>query len=200
MPYIPSIYPEIEDFYQKHPTLHYERTALDRGKFYFDKVTKDRPIERRVDAVYRIFQGEKEYVFYSEQWRGTNHVGNRQEWGWLCGRVDVPYAHYEWDESQSTRVATSVEGHERKYTIEFSDKNMKDIAAHFHVGTKYYVTDGEITYTVGTREQFMTWTYDDLVYYGKTGVKPGTQIVSPGGGSDEAARKQSSEDERKKRS
>jgi len=202
-PYIPSVYPEIEEFYRQHPTLHHEAKALDRTRFYFDQVTKDRPVQKRIDAIYRYKGGAKnqQYVYYSEQWRGENHVGNRQEWGWLVGRVDVPYPHYEWDESTHTRVATSVEGHETKYTIEFNEKNMKQLASEFHNGTKYYVTDGDMTYSVGTQEQFVDWSFEDLVYFGKTGIKPGTQIVGPGDSSAaDQARKQISEEEKKKRS
>lgn len=199
-PYIPSVYPEIEEFYKLHPTLYREPKANERGRFYFLEVTKDRPVEKRIDAIYRYKGGarDKEYIFYDEQWRGENHVGNRQEWGWLVGRVDVPYAHFEWDESAHRKIATSVEGHETKYTIEFNDKNIKEISNELHDRTKYYVTDGGITYSIGSQEQFLEWSFDDLMYFGKTGMRPGTQIVTPGSVAADA-RKQQAEDEKRKR-
>ncbi len=190
---IDSVYQDVADFYKKIG-LYYEPKALDRTKFWFDAHSKDRPVKKVIDGIYRFKSGE-EYMYYHERWLGTDHIGNKIEWGWVVGKVDIPYAHYEWVEATNTREATSIEGHDTKYEIPFNDKNIKEIEHEFHNDTKYYVTDGDRTYGGFTKEMFRTWVFEDLVYFGKTGMKPGTQVVTP----DTAKAAEKLEDEKKKR-
>ena len=218
---IDSVYPEVAEFY-KEIGLYYEPKALDRNKFRFDVLCKDRPIRKRIDQIYRYKSGGlgQEYIYYSELWEGTDHVGNDQNWGpWIVGRVDIPYAHYRWVEETHTREATEIEGFNTKYLIPFNEQNLisvevhgekREVSSEFHNGTKFYVSDGDRIYGgLITEEIFRTWPFEDIVYYIKTGMKPGTQIVTPDAAEEVKrvqeekqkldAAKQKLEDEKKKR-
>ncbi len=154
---IDSVYPEVAEFY-KEIGLYYEPKALDRNKFRFDVLCKDRPIRKRIDQIYRYKSGGlgQEYIYYSELWEGTDHVGNDQNWGpWIVGRVDIPYAHYRWVEETHTREATEIEGFNTKYLIPFNEQNLisvevhgekREVSSEFHNGTKFYVSDGDRIY------------------------------------------------------
>ena len=180
---IPSVYPEVAEFYNK-TGLFYEPKALDRTRLFFDAMVKNRENEivKRIDQIYRYKAGGKgqEYIYYNEQWEGPDHVGNKRSWGWVVGKVEVPYAHYEWQEETHSSQAVEIEGYNTKYSIPFNEKSMKDIENTLHDGTQYLVTDGSRTYGGGiTHEMFNEWSFEDLVYYIKTGMKPGTQLVTP---------------------
>ncbi len=178
---IHSVYPEVAEFYKKIG-LYYEPRSLDRTKVHFDALSKDRPVKKRIDQLYRYKGGAKqqEYIYYNEQWEGIDHVGNRLNWGWIVGRVDIPYAHFQWVEETHSQEATEIEGYNTKYEIPFNEENMNKIKHEIHDGTRYYVTDGDRIYGgLITEEIFNTWPFEDIVYYIKTGVKPGTQIVTP---------------------
>jgi len=196
---INSVHKKVADFYKEHG-LPYEPKALDRTRRHFDYYSRDRPIKRRIDQVYRYRSGLKsqEYIYYNEQWEGTNHEGNKLNWGWIAGKVDVPYARFVTDDS-GYRYASEIEGHNTEYNVPFNEANLKEMESEFHDGTRFLLSDGNGIYGGPiSEEMFRTWSFEDLAYLCKTGVRPGTQIVTPG--EDAAvARKQLSEDEKKKR-
>jgi hypothetical protein len=194
---IKSVYKEVAEFYDE-TGLAYEPTSVDRRKFWFDAMSKDRPISKKIDAIYRYKGGSRqgEYTFYQETWIGTDFRGNEISWEYIVGRVDIPVAHKEFVPEENAIVATSVDRFDRKYEIPFNEKNIKAIEHMFTDDTKYYVTDGSRTYG-GDMSQimFVDWSYDDLIYFYKTGMKPGTQLITPD--TAEAAKKL---DEQSKRS
>jgi hypothetical protein len=177
---IKSVYKEVADFYDQ-TGLDYEPTSLDRRKFWFDAMSKDRPVSERIDGIYRFKGGgrQQEYIYYHQTLIGIDFRGNEITWECIVGRVDIPVAHKEFVPEENAIVATSVDRFDRKYTLPFNEKNIKEIESMFHDGTKYYVTNGDRVYGDITQEMFTDWSFDDLVYYGKTGMKPGTQIVTP---------------------
>lgn len=194
---INSVYKKVADFYKEY-MLPYEPRAIDRTRRHFDYFSRDRPVKKRIDQVYRYRSGLKsqEYIYYNEQWEGTSHDGNKLNWGWTAGKVEVPYPRFVTDDS-GVRYATEVEGHNTEYLIPFNETNLKEMEQEFHDGTKFIVTDGNILYGGPiSEEMFRTWSFDDLIYFSQTGIKPGTQIVSPGNVA-EQVRKQQAEDEKR---
>jgi hypothetical protein len=195
---IRSIYPEVAEFYDK-TGLYYEPKAQDRDKILFDYMVKDREdkVVKRIGNFYRYKGGSKhqEYIYWYENWIGINHVGNRVYWGYTVGKVDIPYARYQWDENTHSSAPVDIDGYETKYSVLFNEKNMKEIEHMIYDDTQYYAKDGDRTYGGFTEEMFRDWSFDDLIYFGKTGMKPGTQVVTP----DTAAEARKLEEEARKR-
>jgi hypothetical protein len=65
----------VAKFYAKNPSLDYFPTALDRTKVYFDAMTQGQEVTKRIDAIYR-FKGTKEFIFYAQDLRSANQMGN----------------------------------------------------------------------------------------------------------------------------
>ena len=160
---IESVYEPVREFYRKNKNMDYFPTALDRTHKFFTVMTEGNEIRSRINGIYRVKNGNKEYCYFDQQLVGNDYLGNEQSWSWTVRKKPSPVGHFEFVAEEGKILCTSIDHIDLKYTIEFDKENIDEIIIpQIWEGTRYYIDTGSTIYS-STHDIFLEDSIEDAV-------------------------------------
>jgi hypothetical protein len=139
----------------------------------FRRATQGSDTKKRIDQVYRVKKGAKDFIFYNVTEIGTDLPGNEQTCSYTVGYYDKPVFNQQY-QRDGTVIATSIAKTERVYEIPFSRKNLQRIldSATIESEPVFTLILGSAKHGDFTKEEFLERHIDDLSEKVTTGRLP----------------------------
>lgn len=141
----------------------------------FKRKTQGSTIERRIDQVYRVKRGNRDYIVYNVTEIGSDLAGNEHTCARTEGFYDKPEFSRVYDNRSGEIVATNISKTIRVYEIPFSRRNLQKI---LDSGTAqesepvFTLDAGSSKHGGFTAHDFMHRAWDDLYEKATTGKLP----------------------------
>lgn len=166
-------HPDIRDFYNK-TGLEYTLSASDRLAAFFDSTADPDNYTIKVNTLYRIKKGAKEYLWWYETHSSVNDLGNEISKFIIRGKHEKPIGSYVYDVGSSGRVCTGISRLDTEYDIEFSERLIDEMINKEQIdeNTRFAIGSLDRKYSVESSDDFKSMSFDDLLYWSKTGNKP----------------------------
>lgn len=168
---------EIRKFYNE-TGLDYIPSAEHRTHAEFAAKAQNRPIKRHIDQVHRVREGGlrgQEKMYFLETHTSKDHRGNRISKFLVNGKFDNPIPTYQYDEITGQNMCTGIDGYETIYQMPFNLKVIDELVDSGEIDdrTQFAVeTPNGRGYGGFSFDEFRNMSFDDLVYIGKTGMRP----------------------------
>jgi hypothetical protein len=156
--------------------LERQLTIDDKVEQEFKRKTQGSQLQRKIDQIYRVKHGAKDYIVYNVTEFGLDLAHNEFTHTKMEGVYEMPIFNRQYDNESGEVNATSIARWEKVYTIPFSRRNMQKIINSAEIPS-------EISFVLDTRSakfsglppyDFMNRHFDDLVDKATTGKFPDT--------------------------